>query len=102
MKSLRVLLNCIEMAEHVLHGCRHRLSKRIAKIGKPIVNPDTVPASFHKPRGAQVCKMPRRLGLRHFQALMDVTDTYLPIQQQAHDSQARHVRESFKKPFQLA
>lgn len=102
MKSLRVFLNHIEVAEHMLHGCRNRLSKRIAKIGKPIVNPDTIPASFHESRGAQIRKMPRGLGLRYFQAVMDVTDTHLPIQQQAHNSQARHICKSFKKPFQLA
>ena len=65
------------------------------------MDPQSVAPRFDQARPSQVREVPRRLGLRNLQALVDVADADLAGQQQPEDPQPGRIGQRLEQAFHL-
>ena len=92
-----VALHGLDVRQRVGHGLSDRLEERIGERRHAVVDPEAVPARLDQADAAQVGEMPRGLGLRDLEALMQVAHADLTGQEQAENPQARRVRQRFEE-----
>jgi hypothetical protein len=89
------------MRECVRDGLTDSLEHGIRQVRHPVVDPETIASRVNESAASKVREMARGLGLRDFQALVDVAHTDLAGQKQPENPQARGIRQCLEEGFQF-
>src|SRR4029079_7176123 len=100
-QALDILPHDVQVGEGVGDGAPDYFQHRIRERGQSIVDPEALAARGHEARLAEIRQMPRRLGLRDSEAVVDVAHADFSGQQQAKNSEASLVGERAEDGFHL-
>ena len=75
--------------------------ERIFELGQPVVNPHAFSTRFDQAGLAKVCQVPRHFRLGNPEALVNVADADLSVEEQAENAQPCRVSQRLEKDFQL-
>src|SRR3954451_14441311 len=101
LKTLAVAANGVDVGQRMAHGIPNRTEDGVGECPQPVIHPQSFFPGLDQPGPPEIREVPRRLRLRHFQALVDVTDADLAGYEEPEDAKPGRVRQGPEQRLHL-